>query len=268
MRSVDDWETVDTAYDALEAAYAKVAELRYDALTLSQLQEVLLRRERLIRKHPAVDHRLIHQLTGQPTPKELGVTSWPNVLSTGLSISPAEARRRIAEAEDLGPRTALSGEPLEPLLPNTAQAQTTGAINAEHVKVIRNFFRELPDGVDVDTREQAEIQLARLATGLGPTQLRAAADRLAYLLNQDGDLPNDADQARRRYVTLGKQGVDGMSELRGLLDPETRATLEPVLAKWAAPRMCNPDDERPCVDGEPAESATNSDLRSQGQRKP
>jgi hypothetical protein len=44
------------------------------------------------------------------------------------------------------------------------------------------------------TRELVEADLARIATGLGPTQFRAAADRLALLLNQDGDLPDDAER--------------------------------------------------------------------------
>jgi Domain of unknown function (DUF222) len=57
-----------------------------------------------------------------------------------------------------------------------------------------------------------------------------------------------------------------MSRIHGLLDPEARATLEAVFAKWAAPGMCNPEDEVPCVDGEPSEEAERGDMRSQGQR--
>jgi Domain of unknown function (DUF222) len=51
-----------------------------------------------------------------------------------------------------------------------------------------------------------------------------------------------------------------------LLDPEARATLDAVLAKLTAPGMCNPDDESPCVDGEPSEAAVHVDTRSQNQR--
>jgi Domain of unknown function (DUF222) len=96
--------------------------------------------------------------------------------------------------------------------------------------------------------------------------LRAAADRLALLLNQDGEEPDDAERVRRRYLTIDKQGVDGMSRIHGLLDPEARATIDAVFAKLAAPGMCNPDDESPCVDREPSDDAVHSDPRSQGQR--
>ena len=53
---------------------------------------------------------------------------------------------------------------------------------------------------------------------------------------------------------------------QGLIDPDCRATVEAVLAKWAAPGMCNPDDEAACVDGEPSKEAVQVDRRSQGQR--
>ena len=97
-------------------------------------------------------------------------------------------------------------------------------------------------------------------------ELRVAADRLAYVLNQDGPAPTDADMARQRYFAVGKQQVDGMTPVRGLLDPEGRATMEAVMSKWAAPGMCNPDEPKPCIDGEPPEPASQSDLRTQPQR--
>ncbi|WP_459954735.1 DUF222 domain-containing protein, partial [Mycobacterium avium] len=70
----------------------------------------------------------------------------------------------------------------------------------------------------------------------------------------------------RRSLTLGNQHADGMSELRGLLTPELRATLEAVLAKLAAPGMCNPLDENPCVEGTPSQTAIDGDARSAAQR--
>ena len=57
-----------------------------------------------------------------------------------------------------------------------------------------------------------------------------------------------------------------MSRLSGWLTPETRATLEAVLAKLAAPGMCNPDDDTPVVDGPPSEEAVQRDTRSTAQR--
>jgi Domain of unknown function (DUF222) len=58
-----------------------------------------------------------------------------------------------------------------------------------------------------------------------------------------------------------------MSALRGWLTPEARATLEAVLAKLAAPGMCNPSDDTPCVDGTPSQDSVDTDARSPAQRQ-
>jgi hypothetical protein len=125
----------------------------------------------------------------------------------------------------------------------------------------------VPHWVDFATRAAAEEHLAQMAGGLGPTEFDKAADRLALLLNQDGDLPDEAERARRRYFTMGKQGADGLVEVRGLLTAECAATLEAAQAKLAAPGMYNPDDEHPCVDGEPDPDAVHRDVRTPGQRR-
>nr|WP_240794673.1 DUF222 domain-containing protein [Rhodococcus zopfii] len=63
---------------------------------------------------------------------------------------------------------------------------------------------------------------------------RIGAHLLAYL-NPNGDVPDEKERRRRRGLRIGKQGTDLMTPISGLLDPETRALLEPVPAKLARP---------------------------------
>ena len=259
-------DEVTVVLGELDAAFDKLAAVDLDTLTHPELLAVLDHLETHRRRQPAVEHKLIARLAAEASPTELGATSLAEVLWRRLRISKHEARRRIAEAEDLGPRRAISGEPLEPRLPATAAGQADGNIGPEHVRIIRRFFDQLPGWVDTPTRAQAETTLRSIAAGLGPDELRQAADRLLALLDQDGEAPTDAERARRRHLILGKQGADGMSEIRGLLDPEARATLDAVFAKLAAPGMCNPDDHTPCVDSQPSEVAIQGDARRQPQR--
>jgi len=209
-------------------------------------------------------HRLVAALAEVPI-EELGEPTLAAALATLLRISKAEAHRRVHQAQDLGPRTALSGEALEPVLSQTAAAQRRGEIGGEHVQIIRRFFDQLPGFVDYATREAAEAHLAELACGLKPEELRQVSDRLALLLDQDGQL-SEGDRARRRSLIIGRQQSDGMSDVRGRLDPEARAMLDAVLAKWAAPGMCNPDEHTPSIDGDPSPESVGSDCRSTGQR--
>ena len=253
-------------YHEWEAANKKMAALSYDAMTVTELLNLQSRREVVARAQPVADHQIIALLAAQADPKALGAKNLADLLATRLRISVGDANQRIKDAKLLGPRRSMTGEPLAPALPNFAAAQARGQIGAEHVRIIEKFFKDLPAYIDATTREQAEADLARNALGFGPTDFRKAADRLALLLNQDGDPPDHAEQARRRYLKIDKPGPNGLSRIHGLLDPEAVATLEPGFAKLGAPGMCNPDDHTPCIDGAPDDATIRSDTRSQGQR--
>ena len=251
-------------FDALEAEFKRALDLRCDALTTPEHLAVLQRCERMRRWLPAIEHPVINQLSDQADPAELGGKLAP-ALANQLRITRAEASRRIHEAADLGERRALNGEPLEPVLPATAQAQRNGVIGFGHVAVIRGFFHRLPDFVDIETRHKAEAHLARLAGEHRPDELSKLADTLTDCLNPDGDF-TDVDRARRRGITIGKQDIDGMSAISGYLTPEARATIDAVFAKLAAPGMCNSADLDPCTGGTPSQAAIQGDTRSAGQR--
>jgi hypothetical protein len=263
---VADRATVRTALETFESAAARFASLPLDALSHTDLLAVLDRLEALRRRQSDLDHRIVARLDAECPPVQLGAKNLGEALSQRLRISRGDARRRIAEAALLGPRTAITGEQLEPVLPNVAAGVVAGTIGAEHVRIIRSFWGHLPSAVDAGTREAAEADLAGIAAGFTPEQLRAAADRLMTLLDQDGDF-SDGDRARRRGITIGTQGYDGMSTISGLLDPELRATLEAMFAKLAAPGMCNADRDAPRVDGTPTQDEVRGDLRSPAQRR-
>ena len=263
MRSSSREEVVEV-FDALRADLKRALDLSFDALTTPERLAVLNSCEVLRRQLPAVEHPLINQLSEQADASELGGKLAP-ALADRLLITRAEASRRIHEAADLGERRALNGEPLEPVLPTTAHAQRNGEIGAGHVTVIRSFSYRLPDFVDIDTRQKAEAQLARLASAHRPDELAKLAHKLTDCLNPDGDF-TDVDRARRRGITIGRQDIDGMSPISGHLSPEARATLDAVLAKLAAPGMCNSADVEPYVGGTPSQSAIDNDTRSAGQR--
>ncbi|RAV13956.1 hypothetical protein DQP55_09490 [Mycolicibacterium sp. GF69] len=220
--------------------------------------------ESFVRSSAVVGHRLVAQLDRAPV-AELSEHSTAGALAVLLRISKAEAGRRVAQARELAPRRAMTGEKLDPVLTHTAAAVQRGLIGPEHVRIISKFFDTLPAAVTYDVREAAEAQLAELAGKHTPEELRVIRDRLSALLNPDGDF-SDEMRAQKRWLRLGRQQADGMSELRAQLDPATRAALEAVLAVWAAPGKCNPDDENPCVDGEPTTEAAQSDRRTSGQR--
>ena len=95
-----------------------------------------------------------------------------------------------------------------------------------------------------------------------PDSLRTAADRIAAHLDPDGALPDDHARARRRYLHLGPQDADGMSDIRGLLDPRARATLDAVFAKLAAPHATSTTPGRQRHHGNPQNTGNTSEQRN------
>jgi Domain of unknown function (DUF222) len=251
-------------FNALDADVDRLCELSFDVLTTPERLRALQRLERAARRLRAPEHTLINQLDAQAGAAELGGTL-RTAIADHLHITKAEAARRIANAEMLGPRRALTGETLPPQLPTTAQTQRDGHLGDGHIKVIRSFFDHLPAEVDLFTREAAETDLADKAAGYRPDELAKYAQRIMDWLNPDGQL-SDQERARKRGITLGTQEPDGMSRISGLLTPELRAALEAMLAKLAAPGACNPDDTNPAVDETPDPDAVRRDSRSAAQR--
>src|ERR1700734_3922078 len=236
---VEDREAATAAFDALDTALEAVIGLDVEMLCPRERLALLERCEKVRRRLPAAEHPLINQLHQLATAEELG-GKLSHAVAEWTLTSRAEAARRVRHAADLGTRRGLTGEPIPPVLAATAAGHRAGTLGTGHVAVLRRFCAQLPGWIDQATRDHAEAHLATLGSQYRPDQLAGLADRLADCLNPHGNYTDD-DRAHRRGLTLGKQDTDGMSALHGWLSPEVRATLEAVLAKLAAPGMCNPN---------------------------
>ncbi|OAN40331.1 HNH endonuclease signature motif containing protein [Mycolicibacterium iranicum] len=255
------------AISVLRTAFDSVSSCDIDLANRTELLAALDELETLSCQLPSVVHRLLARLQTETTPQAMGAKSWKEVLAVRWRISNSEANRRLTEAELLAPRPSVTGPPLPPVLHATAVAQSLGLITAEHVEVIRKAINKLPGFVDAITREQFEVDLVRTAVGNGPKELKDAADLTLFLLDQDGPEPDDAERDRRRGLAMGKQGADGMTRLVADMTPEARAVWEPLLARFAAPGMCNPADPEPCTSGTPTQAQIDNDHRSLAQRQ-
>jgi hypothetical protein len=255
---------VAAAFDAFDAAVATIGELNLDNYPPGVRLHALERLETARRRQALSSHDLIAGLA-KADPADVGGPVH-KVIADCLRISCAEARRRMRDAEQLAPRITITGETLPPELPATAQAWRDGMLDQQHLRVIQTFVRDLPADTPGDTVECAERFLAQQAAKLRPDQLEKVANRYAVLINPDGKF-SDIDRARHRGFTWSAQRPDGMSIGKLVASPKLRANLDAWLARFAAPGMCNPDDESPCVTGEPDRDVASKDLRSHAQRE-
>lgn len=265
MHIVSNMSSIADALEALEslgAAADALAAGDWSGLAARDRLECLERLETAIRRQRAVSHRLIRGLDEAEVGAPLAAT-----VADVLRISGAEARRRLRDAAQLASRTTVTGQPVAPELPATAAAWDEGALDSDHLRTIQGFVRELPEHLTPDVVARAEAFLAEQAVLLRPDQLDKVAGQLAVRLNPDGRF-SDADRARKRGFTwCGKQGADGMSVGRLIATPELRAMFEAWFAKFAAPGMCNPEDQKPTVADEPAQRTIDRDARGHAQRQ-
>lgn len=239
--AVSDRGSVLAAFDAYDSACETLTGLDFTAFTVAELLALQSRREHRARTTADVDHRIMAALQAGVTPAEIGERTWTKVLMTRMNIGEAEAKRRVAFAEDLGPRYPTCGGAIEPALPATAAALAEGAISADHVCAIRDGLKKAAKVCDPAGCSALEATLAAAARHVSPAEVSALAERAVYLMNQDG-LEGPDPAAAKRGLTIGRQGPDGYSRVSGHVDAETAGYLRTLNTVLAARGVNNPDD--------------------------
>jgi hypothetical protein len=256
---------VAEVFASLDAAVEAVGALDWDRLPALERLDALDRLETARRRQSACSNDIAGSLDRNDDGK-IGPTLH-KVIADVLRISPTESRRRLRDAAQLHPRTTLTGQPMPPELPATAKVWGAGQLDIDHLRVIQKFIRDLPGHIAPAEVEAAEAFLAEKSTVLRPDQLEKAADRLALTINPDGKFSDEDRALKRGFTWCGRQGPDGMSVAKLVATPELRAMLEAYCAKFAAPGMCNPEDQSPTVTNEPTQDLIDRDARSYAQRQ-
>ncbi len=199
-------------------------------LSNRELLDRLREQAAVVRRAEAEFARLVALLDKHGVPVEFGYRGSPaRMVEDVARVGLGEARRIADRARALFGALGISGEPLPPDLPNTAEAYARGEVGAEHVDRIRKFAAELP--ADVLTGESwsiAEKCLATVASESGARGLSRPIRELHARLDPDGQEPNDHEPVRpRREIWLQQRNSDWLIE--GHLDQETGLKLRSVL---------------------------------------
>jgi hypothetical protein len=260
-------ERVLAAVVALRAIHDELDACDFDALSATETVALLDALEEAECRNAAHRHRGLAQLQQQTTAIDMGAKSWRDVLAIRWRLSGSEAGMRLTQAALLGPRRSVTGEPLSPTLEAVAVAQRMGFLTNEHVEIIRKGIAKIPGWVQRSERDQIEVDWVRHGVGGGPKALQDQIHQTLFLLDQDGQPPNDEERQRRRGARMGPQRDDAMTEFTATLTPQCRAVWEVLMAKFAAPGMCNPADDQPCISGTPSQAQIDGDTRTLAQRQ-
>lgn len=245
-------QAVSDGIAALRGALDGLLTAPLDQLPAGELIALLADLETQRNRLAALDQRVIAGLAASGAVVESGASSLPDLVSAVTRCSRGAARARVSRSVDLGPRYAMTGEPLDPIHPITAAAVLAGEVSEEQTTVIVAALGRIGPDAEPDAFEVAEHYLIQAARHETPTALSHSAKWVLAQLDPAGLEPIERTIERTRYFSLtdSPDPIGGVVP-RGRLTAEAGAALRTVLDALAAPR--------PAHDGE-------RDPRSAGQR--
>src|SRR3954453_13092928 len=229
---------VDEAVALLRAGVDALLAVPVDGLEAVEFVRVIEAVEVQRRRLEAVDQRLLAGASAAGVASLFGQPGLAGALASLLRIDVVEARRRVARAVDLGPRRALTGEPLAPILPLAAQAAADGELSGAQADVVIQCLEKIPASAPAAAWAVAERVLVEAARHEGPRSLHRTWVELIARLDPDGLEPSEEQAQRERGCTLAKR-PDGWSGRRGQWSPELTAFWETILDSLAAPQTCD-----------------------------
>lgn len=252
------------ATDALHTAVTDLQELSLTALSDDDVTAVMRDVERCARMLTVVQHRRLVEAGERSLPARSGAKSLKKFLMQTLRLAGADAGARVHQAAGVATFHDMAGEPVTPRLPHTAQTLAS----ADHARGIATVMNRVPRDAPAEDRDAAEEILSDFARTGSPDDIGPVGDRVLAHLDPDGRRTTDIDRARMRSITIGRQQSNGMSPIRGDIDPVLRALLDPLLAKYAQPGMCNPDDPSGPLVSDQSDPAAFADAAARDHRSP
>ncbi|WP_420099701.1 DUF222 domain-containing protein [Corynebacterium sp.] len=166
----------------------------------------------------------------------VGTQRQARAVSRILTMTVRDARSRIAAwsriAERPDPWSADPAAPHADHMPQVAALVAEGGLDAEGVEKADRQIRALPADVQADVTRAADGPIADLGRKQGPDVLDALRTFLLDLVGVDEPY-TEKDHQRMRSFTLGRQGADGMTPVRGTLTPELAASMQRLMADYA-----------------------------------
>ena len=141
--------------------------------------------------------------------------------------------------ERFGARRGLTGEPLDPILPSTAEALADGAIGPHHAAAVAETVEAIPASDRAEHAASVETTLLEHARTSDPRTIHLLGQRILAHLDPDGPSPEE----QRQQQTHRRLSLARLPESTGLLDgrltPSCLALWETIRTPLAASR---PDD--------------------------
>lgn len=166
---------------------------------------------------------------------DLGCTNTAALLRDALRLSPAHAAKRVKDASALHSWLTPTGARVPAELPETAAGLRAGELSPEHVQVVREVVRKLPDAIRDEKAAGVERALVEESLRFDPTVVARIGVHMLNALDPDGTLQDEREAKRRRELAF-KPSTNGMVDVRGRLDKDGAATVQAALSPLTKPQ--------------------------------
>ncbi len=270
MSTVDVLRAVDALGAALDDVLAALIADGFGAIEgqIAVAQELEVMRNRWT----AIDLTILAGLASVDAPTVLCQGNLRRVLTSALSISKAEAGRRVHAYENLGPRRSMLGEDVGPVRPVLAAAVTSGEVSAEKALIITRGLAAVDrvgfDPADIAAGEKLLVDDAKI---FPPEEVKLLTRRVVDSIDPDGSVPDEGLQRDRRSFEMHST-ADGGFAGSFRLTATCGTKLATVLRPLSKIRVDNPTAVAVAVagagsDDKVADRARVVDERTFGQRQ-
>lgn len=258
--------SIEQLNEAAEAIIAHGPDT-WERLERADRESAIARMEKARKKLSAADAAFITSYEPHfPAGPQLRARALSRLCNTTLR----EARTRLAAAQRISERPdQWSADPTAPhpdFMPHLTDAVAQGLVDSATVEQVDKQIRVLPGEVQNDITAVADEPIARLVSQHGPDIVRSLQQFLLDLVGAEEPY-TDKDHQRMRSLTIGKQGTDGMTPIRGLLTPALSAKLHRLMADHAGTGGTRGTESTESTGRAGRTTDTEEDTRSPEQRR-
>src|SRR6266496_1428710 len=190
---------------------------------------------------------IVGEMDRRNVANEAGYSGLAAFLMDTIRVSRKAANRMIKQAEQITQTVTPTGHTTPAPLPAMREAMHDGVADLEHLDVVLDVVKHLPDGSTREDRELVESTLAADARETHPNAVRKLGEQIIARIDQDGQAPKEREQAEPKNSMRYHRTSAGRFVATLDIDQEAGEELEDLLTVLGAPRQDAPGvpDSRP-----------------------
>jgi hypothetical protein len=190
---------------------------------------------------------IVGEMDRRNVANEAGYSGLSAFLMDTIRVSRKAANRMIKQAEQITQTVTPTGYTTPAPLPSMRVAMHDGMADLDHLDVVLDVVKHLPDGSTREDRELVESTLAADARETHPNAVRKLGEQIIARIDQDGHAPTEREQAEPNNSLRYRRTGAGRFIATLDIDQEAGEELEDLLTVLGAPRQDAPGvpDSRP-----------------------